>query len=1486
MTNQNLFNFDTGVYKLTYFAIVSEKGFDAYYGRIKIGDTTYHTDKTIDEILSEAKAYHPDLFAQGIITTLEIEEAGKKRIHEWAGTGDLPAVQIFAALNLISINETLDSGKVVTHYETFRDYDVHNVLHRSGFQKRFFRHNKTQGEWFTVSEENALKAFVATTRKEAIFKEAGYVKIPLILRNEQKSLIKFGKKRLLNAHVENPKKILCNAIMRFGKTITTYSLIEEMRKIKPEKLQKTLILTHRPIVVHGWNEDFYKVFGKDSEWQFGSKNTKYGVSYENLDKTRPYVYFASIQDMRGSFGDNNDANTDTNLELILSKNKEIFEQDWDMIVIDESHEGTGTELAHRVLSNLRSARQLHLSGTPYNISKNFDDDEIFNWTYIDERKALIQWQKDVKTVQEWKKNDKNTSAPFSDEKMQELEGHNPYEGLPEIEIRTIDLTRIMNNKDILQSVNKDGVVGFNFNKFFAIDKNSTKINTSDGSEEYHPFENPEMIAEFLIKVFENDQYRPADQRKLFPFGDANSKKLFAHTLWMLPSVDASIALKAMLNEMYPEFYVVNATGDNDSGDALADVQKAIKEHERTITLSVGKLTVGTTVSEWNGILLLNNMKSPMNYMQTSFRVKSAGTLYNGKMKQTGYVFDFAPNRTLEMISEVAKQTPRHNTKLINDVFADEEGNVLGTNEEYAYVEELLTYMPVIAYDGVRMRKADTNEIMQKIHQINIRNAVNSGFESWKLYTIDLHDFSAQDRLIIDSLKTINKLSGYEKTKNVVINESSLTQDMKETLKKAKYDKDSVDKKELSEAEKAYKEDLKNAQNIRYVLTGVMVRVPLLVMASDIKYDVTLENFPTLIDDESWIEFMPKGFTKDMWFTLIKFLNKAVFEGACKEIRMRVQKMSKMDPLQRVIYMANLFMIFKNPDKETILTPWRVVNLQLANTLGGYRWVDNKGHWYCQDKNAYSWGDIEESDGLLVPTPIKVSQGDVDEIWEKNNSTFYDINSKTALYLLFATATVFKKRLDKVTDALGYAPGLEAQNEMWNKIVEEQIFVNVRVPYSKKIAQRVLLGYNKDIEINASVVDVISVRNLLKDMKFIPNDSVRERKLSNDELNKLIGWVLLGVKDKGFMSVDERLKMLDKDMAGALDLANADDEKFTAVLSNPPYQISNEGNNHQVYGDFYIIGRIVGIKLSMIFPLGWQTSSGQGTGSTYHKSMRDDKSMVSVDNYYENKNSPILVFPEAGTGGVSIVFADSSRSDSNTVIFYEYGISVDENKDLTKVVYWSDKTQKIFESIHSVLSTGTMDSKISGRAYFGLYGYFTTDPKRNEYALVSSDYFNNSIKFWSRNKNDSRYSWWYISNDLISKKINQKDASSWKVVWPKSGAWANHRRSMVFKPDELFSDTFICAFFDSKDHANNFQTYFRTLFYRFIISETAADQNAYAGVHRYVPDLSTIQNPRTGKIGWESDWTDEDLKILFKDVLTDEDWEYIEKTALESDGGRK
>lgn len=173
-------------------------------------------------------------------------------------------------------------------------------------------------------------------------------------------------------------RMLWDAKVRFGKTLSALQLVKE------ERYQRVLIMPHRPVVDEGWFSDFQKLVMSEVGYLYGSK--KEGENFEYLlNSNKPFIYFASLQDLcrsevvGGTAGD---------------KNRELFATDWDLVIIDEVHEGTQTDLAKSVTNLVVKkghTKLLELSGTPFNILDQYDDDATYTWDYVMEQQAKYSW---------------------------------------------------------------------------------------------------------------------------------------------------------------------------------------------------------------------------------------------------------------------------------------------------------------------------------------------------------------------------------------------------------------------------------------------------------------------------------------------------------------------------------------------------------------------------------------------------------------------------------------------------------------------------------------------------------------------------------------------------------------------------------------------------------------------------------------------------------------------------------------------------------------------------------------------------------------------------------------------------------------------------------------------------------------------------------------------------------------------------------------
>lgn len=757
---------------------------------------------------------------------------------------------------------------------------------------------------------------------------------------------------------------------------------------------------HRPVVDAGWFEDFQKIFHDSDEYEYGSKTN--GDSFASLECIAGrgecrYIYFASMQDLRGSerVGGNFD------------KNNEVFLTPWDIIIVDEAHEGTQTDLGKAVMKELtkENTKVLRLSGTPFNLLDDFKEDEIYTWDYVMEQRAKAEW---------------DNIHPGD---------HNPYADLPRLNIYTYDLGRLIN-----EYVDED--IAFNFREFFR---------TADNGKFIHQ-DHVEKFLNLLTKT---------DEESMYPFANKRYRDIFRHTLWMVPGVKSAKALSAMLRNhpVFGLFEIVNVAGDGDeeeaNEEALRKVEKAIGPdpgQTRTITLSCGRLTTGVSVKPWTGVLMLSGSfnTAASAYMQTIFRVQTPATI-NGRVKEDCYVFDFAPDRTLKVLAETAKISTKAGKQ---------------TSGERQQLGEFLNFCPIISIEGSQMKQLSTEHMLQQLKRVYVERVVRHGFEDNHLYNDEkLRTLSEQEIKEFSDLKSkLGSTKASPKSKDITVNDQGLTKEEyqeKEKLEKKK-------KKDLKEEDKKYLEELKKKRELRdnavSVLRGISIRMPLLIYGAELKdenQEITIDNFENLIDDASWDEFMPdceykeidvSGKERKLKRPLLradfrkfkKYYDPDIFTAAAKRIRQMARAADRLSIEERIERIAAIFATFRNPDKETVLTPWRVVNMHMSDCLGGYTFFNE---------------DFSET----IEGPRFVDRGDVTAEVFTPESPLLEINSKSGLYPLYLAYNIYRARL---RNEMFSPETLEEHQTIWDKSVAENIFVICKTPMAKSITRRTLLGFRK------------------------------------------------------------------------------------------------------------------------------------------------------------------------------------------------------------------------------------------------------------------------------------------------------------------------------------------------------------------------------------------------------------------------------------------
>lgn len=1281
----------------------------AHRGCLKIGEATCE-DENVFGLSPNSKA---------------LNEAARKRINQYTQTAGIAYDLLYTELTVYN------RGGL----RSFNDKEVHNVLERSGVKKKVFDTVNKANEWFITDLETVKRAIAAVKEGRSSLSSAEVTResSPIVFRPEQQEAISKTKKQFKKGN-----QMLWNAKMRFGKTLSALQVVKDM------EFQRTLILTHRPVVDVGWFEDFGKIFYDRKDFAYGSKNN--GESFSSLEwRTEShglhYVYFASMQDLRGS-------------ELVggnFDKNNEVFATDWDLIIVDEAHEGTQTELGKAVMGELvkEQTKVLRLSGTPFNLLDDFKEDEIYTWDYVMEQRAKINWDE----------------LHFGDP--------NPYASLPTLNIYTYDLGRLLHD-----FVDED--VAFNFREFF-------RVNEAGG------FCHEKDVRAFLNLLTKEDN------DSLYPYANEEYRNIFRHTLWMVPGVKEARALSAMLqtHPVFQHFKVVNVAGDGDqdeeSRDALEAVEQAIgkdPDATRTITLSCGRLTTGVSVKAWTAVFMLSGSynTAASSYMQTIFRVQTPATI-NGRMKERCYVFDFAPDRTLKVIAETAKISAKAGKTSQSDRKA---------------MGEFINFCPIISIEGSQMNRFDVPRMLEQLKRVYVERVVRNGFEDNSLYNDELMKLDDLELQEFDDLKKIiGQTKAMPKTNQVDINSQGLNNE--EYEEKEKLEK--KPKKELTEEERKRLEELKkktkNREAAISILRGISIRMPLLIYGaelSDEDMEITIDNFASLIDPQSWEEFMPKGVTKQKFNSFKKYYDPEIFCAAGKRIRAMARAADKLSIEERIERITDIFSTFRNPDKETVLTPWRVVNMHLGDCLGGYNFYDTEYQ-------------------NVISEPRFIDKGEVTAEVFSPESRILEINSKSGLYPLYMAYSIYRAR---VKASLFAVETVEEQQAVWDKVIAENIFVICKTPMAKSITKRTLAGFRK------AKVNTRYFEDLINQIK-----------------NKPENFIAKVAKGHSYW------KAIDND-----------NMKFNAIVGNPPYQevvdqkesINGQKVSISIFQYFQTISEKIGKYTALIYPGSrWIHRSGKGL-EKFGLAQMNDPHLALLEFFPCSKD----IFKDVAIAdGLSIVLKNMEKNECGFTYKYSVGgktITIQANNPGNDMFSLNPQNNEIIKKLDKAIkSFGCLHDSILPRNLFSIESDFVEKNPSLVKEYNDGDYYNpqTEIKLFTNDKaGKSGRARWYIANKNVITSGSEY-LNKWKVIVSSANAGGQKRSNQIAIVDNhsAFGRSRVALkTFETEKEAQNFFRYATSEIIRFAFLLTDESLTSLA---KKVPDLLDYSD-NNGIIDYDGD----------------------------------
>jgi hypothetical protein len=780
--------------------------------------------KTIEEILVPKPKARPRIYAyliddkahKGLLKVGQTTREVKQRVAQQLKTAAIKNYRI-------ELDESAerDDGTI------FTDHQVRLALRRKRFEN-------TELEWMRCTVKD-VKTVLAELRTGQRF--TGTHHETFAMRREQVEAVEKTLDYFTSIWAEKRKSVprfLWNAKMRFGKTFTTYQLARKLGA------KRVLVVTFKPAVEDAWRTDLESHVDFDG-WQYLSSNSDSDPT--KVSAKKPLVYFGSFQDLLGR----------DNAGNIKPKNTWVHKVKWDLVVFDEYHFGAWRETAKELFEgeeeavakmevkleyaaglegvneelSVHSANDteflpittnayLYLSGTPFRAlaTGEFTEEAIFNWSYTDEQRAKAEFA--AKHPGRW----------------------NPYGALPQMALLTYQMP-----DELLAIASAGEFDEFDLNAFFE----------ASGEGKKAQFKHKRDVQKWLDII--RGSYAPravehlkTGKRPPFPYSDVSLLPYLQHSFWFLPNVAACHALANLLAEKHNVFWhdygvVVAAGATAGIGlEALPPVRKAIGSgfDTKTITLSCAKLATGVTVPQWSSILMLRNLKSPETYFQAAFRVQSPWSIKNPNgddpneeeiLKPVCFVFDFAPTRALRQLSEY--------------------GIGLSPNEpnpENA-VKDLVSFLPVLAYDGANMTQIDAGGILDIAMAGTSATLLARKWQSALLVNVDngtLHRLLENP----EAMAAMERIEGWRSLgDNIIETIINKSQQIKGLKNKAKNkDLSAKDRKQLSDAEKEFKTKRKLLQE---KLIKFATRIPAFMYLTDFRentlQDVITKIEPTLFE---------------------------------------------------------------------------------------------------------------------------------------------------------------------------------------------------------------------------------------------------------------------------------------------------------------------------------------------------------------------------------------------------------------------------------------------------------------------------------------------------------------------------------------------------------------------------------------------------------------------------------------------------------------
>ena len=1333
--------------------------------------------------------------------------------------------------------------------DDFKDTNFHDFLRKSNIENRL----DLGREWFYFNgtPEKSKQLFDSFREKGfAALQNGNSQKIAYTLRKEQQDAVTKAKE-YLESH-ENGE-FLWNAKPRFGKTLASYDLAKQLGATK------VLIVTNRPAIANSWFDDFHRFIDGyyfiSSTSSLADRPSLTREQYQAIDKLeKPQFTFLSLQDLKGSkyFGGSHD------------KLRWVADLDWDLLVIDEAHEGIDTRRTDAAFTNVTRKHTLHLSGTPFKALANqkFPKEAIFNWTYLDEQKA----------------------------KQAELEEGETgdHTDLPDLRLYTYRISQMTAN-EVNEGIEIDDEArdyAFDLNEFFAT-KNQKFIHEAD-------------VKEFLRNLTTNTKY---------PFSTPELRDELRHTFWYVGNrVESVKALEQLLRQdpVFKDYKVVVAAGDGKTFDeeesdfrgnekSFDKVKEAIAENDKTITLSCGQLTTGVTIKEWSAVLMLTDIKTPAQYMQAAFRAQNPYRFTeNGelKAKQSAYLFDFAPTRVLEIYDDFANKL---NPKAVNGEITEA--------ERKENIKELLNFFPVISEDvNGKMVELDAEKVLTFPNALAATEIVQARFMTNLLFNDNIKGVFSFPKEVEDILDKMP----IEKNKRVETAKKELDLDDARKVEQEKTKKINENTSVIL-GEKIYRANIDRVvDNVLSQETPdetletlpekveTLVEAPIAKLKEQYKLtnteadklrEETTEKIKLVVAEyESSEQQDPEALKQSLAAVIEHDLVQAKVEQQETKVVEDVQKTKEDEVRDRLRSFTRTIPMFimanASRDEITIDTFDLGISdedfIDLTNitkeefhklrdgfdytteagerkTFGGvfdrYKFNASIAEFVAEKKERANYFTNNDDIFELIPnqknnqifTPKKVVQMMIDELeeeqpdlFQRTDSTFIDLYMKSGLYI-----TEIVKRLFANTRHY-YTSDAEAVKH----ILENQVYGLAPTGVLYDITQSFIFGFDDNSTISHHN---FAQHDLLPEAK----DGTAARKLT-----ELFG-------------------------------RGGEHMKFDAVVGNPPYQeVLESGKNkmsRSIYPQFVEGSTKVGNLVSLVMPARWMS----GESGPYKETSGFVGRMKSfgIKSFTLHPNSQDLFSGVDIKGGVCYFVLKPGHDGKTHYSLIEHNET--HSQEITLFNKLDDNIIIRYPELTSIVEK--IDFRAVGANFKESFASMKTlVSSRNPYGFISDLFVKNNEKVERISEDRQADNDWEVIGLLKGKRVrrfiphdalkkNIEGAMSYKVLVPRangSGVFGEvFSTPMLGAPMLISTDTFLeVGQFDNEYEALSLLKYVKTKFFRAMVGVKKTAVFNYKDAFTFVPLQDFSPN---SDIDWTQSIPDIDRQLYAKYHLDQTEIDFIE-----------